>query len=82
MPMFIADAALGRLVTWLRLLGYDTVYPLRVIKDYITFHFDLPGAAEVLHSYPHDSSIVGARRKRARQQSEVACDSLGGKSCC
>jgi len=26
MPMFIADAALGRLVTWLRLLGYDTVY--------------------------------------------------------
>lgn len=24
--MFIADAALGRLVTWLRLLGYDTVY--------------------------------------------------------
>ena len=25
-PMFIADAALGRLVTWLRLLGYDTVY--------------------------------------------------------
>lgn len=25
-PMFIADATLGRLVTWLRLLGYDTVY--------------------------------------------------------
>lgn len=25
-PMFIADAALGRLATWLRLLGYDTVY--------------------------------------------------------
>ena len=24
-PMFVADAALGRLVTWLRLLGYDTV---------------------------------------------------------
>lgn len=24
--MFIADASLGRLVTWLRLLGYDTVY--------------------------------------------------------
>lgn len=24
-PIFIADAALGRLVTWLRLLGYDTV---------------------------------------------------------
>jgi uncharacterized protein with PIN domain len=24
--MFIADAPLGRLVTWLRLLGYDTVY--------------------------------------------------------
>ena len=27
-PMFIADAALGRLATWLRLLGYDTVYLL------------------------------------------------------
>jgi len=26
MPMFIADAALGRLVTWLRLLGYDALY--------------------------------------------------------
>ena len=25
-PMFIADPALGRLATWLRLLGYDTVY--------------------------------------------------------
>jgi uncharacterized protein len=25
-PMFIADATLGRLVTWLRLLGYDTAY--------------------------------------------------------
>jgi uncharacterized protein with PIN domain len=25
-PMFITDAALGRLATWLRLLGHDTVY--------------------------------------------------------
>jgi uncharacterized protein with PIN domain len=25
-PIFIADAPLGRLVTWLRLLGHDTVY--------------------------------------------------------
>ena len=25
-PMFIADAALGHLARWLRLLGYDTVY--------------------------------------------------------
>jgi uncharacterized protein with PIN domain len=25
-PMFLADPTLGRLVTWLRLLGYDTVY--------------------------------------------------------
>ena len=25
-PMFLADAALGRLATWLRLLGYDTLY--------------------------------------------------------
>src|SRR5215468_10681222 len=25
-PMFVADAALGRLATWLRLLGYDVVY--------------------------------------------------------
>jgi hypothetical protein len=28
-PMFIADAALGRLATWLRLLGYDTIYARR-----------------------------------------------------
>jgi uncharacterized protein with PIN domain len=25
-PMFVADAALGRLATWLRLLGYDCIY--------------------------------------------------------
>ena len=25
-PMFLADPTLGRLVTWLRLLGYDTAY--------------------------------------------------------
>jgi uncharacterized protein with PIN domain len=32
-PMFIADAALGRLATWLRLLGYDTVYLRRASID-------------------------------------------------
>lgn len=36
-PMFIADAALGRLATWLRLLGYDTAFardldPLSVVR--------------------------------------------------
>lgn len=28
-PIFLADAALGRLATWLRLLGYDTAYERR-----------------------------------------------------
>ena len=28
-PIFLADPALGRLATWLRLLGFDTVYDRR-----------------------------------------------------
>ncbi len=37
---------------------YDTVYSLRVIHDYFKFHFQMPGAMQVLSSYPHDLVIV------------------------
>ena len=32
-PTFIADAMLGRLATWLRILGYDTAYEAHVADD-------------------------------------------------
>jgi len=37
---------------------YDTVFPLRVIRDYALFYFDLPGAAQVLPGYPHDFVLI------------------------
>ncbi len=37
---------------------YDTVYPLQVLQDYIAFYFNLPGAAQVLRSYPHDFVLI------------------------
>jgi fluoride ion exporter CrcB/FEX len=37
---------------------YDTVYPLRVIEDYVDFHFDLPGATQVVRHYPHNFVLV------------------------
>ena len=38
---------------------YDTVYPFRVIRDYLEFYFDEPGAGAVLDSYPHDFVLIG-----------------------
>jgi hypothetical protein len=37
---------------------YDTVFPLPVIRDYVLFYFDLPGAAHVLAAYPHDLVMI------------------------
>ena len=39
---------------------YDTVYPFKVIGDYLEFYFDQPGASRVLDSYPHDFVLVGS----------------------
>jgi hypothetical protein len=38
---------------------YDTVYPLKVIRDYIQFFFGEPGADAVLDSYPHQFVLIG-----------------------
>jgi len=38
---------------------YDTVYPFKVIGDYLEFYFDQPGASAVLESYPHDFVLIG-----------------------
>jgi len=38
---------------------YDTVYPFKVIGDYLEFYFDQPGATAVLESYPHDFVLIG-----------------------
>jgi hypothetical protein len=37
---------------------YDTVYPEKVIDDYLTFYFNRPGAPEVLKRYPHDFVLI------------------------
>jgi hypothetical protein len=39
---------------------YDTVYPFKVIGDYLEFYFDQPGASRVLDSYPHDFVLIGS----------------------
>jgi hypothetical protein len=39
---------------------YDTVYPPKIIKDYMRFEFKLPGAVRVLKSYPHDLVLIRA----------------------
>jgi len=39
---------------------YDTVYPFKVIGDYLEFCFDQPGANRVLDSYPHDFVLIGS----------------------
>jgi hypothetical protein len=38
---------------------YDTVYPFKVIGDYLEFYFDQPGASAVLESYQHDFVLIG-----------------------
>jgi len=39
---------------------YDTVYPFKVIGEYLEFYFDQPGANRVLDSYPHDFVLIGS----------------------
>jgi len=36
----------------------DTVYPLEVVRQYLLFRFDLPGASGVLDAYPHDYVLI------------------------
>jgi hypothetical protein len=51
---------------------YDTIYPFKVIRDYLEFYFDQPGAAAMLDSYPHEFILIGprapARRLMERRQ--------------
>jgi hypothetical protein len=37
---------------------YDTLYPYSVIRQYIDFRFDLPGAQKTLDGWPHDFVLV------------------------
>jgi hypothetical protein len=37
---------------------YDLVYPQKVIQDYATFYFGLPGANAVIDSYPHEFVLI------------------------
>ncbi len=45
---------------------YDTVYPFKVIGDYLEFYFDEPGAGAVLDSYPHDFVLIGSHAPARR----------------
>jgi hypothetical protein len=40
---------------------YDTVYPSKVIRDYLEFYFDQSGGDATLDSYPHDFVLVGTQ---------------------
>jgi hypothetical protein len=37
---------------------YDTVFSRKIINDYITFYFDLPGAGRAIASYPHNFILI------------------------
>jgi hypothetical protein len=39
---------------------YDTVYPLKVIGDYLNFQLARPSAARVLREYPHDFVLISS----------------------
>jgi hypothetical protein len=45
---------------------YDTVYPFKVIGDYLEFYFDEPGAGAVLDSYSHDFVLIGSHAPARR----------------
>ncbi|HZO82140.1 MAG TPA: hypothetical protein VFB33_10650 [Candidatus Binataceae bacterium] len=45
---------------------YDTLYPLHVIRDYLEFYFDRPGAHATLNSYPHDFVLIGPHTPAAK----------------
>jgi hypothetical protein len=44
---------------------YDTVYPPRVIDDYLAFQYGEPGAKNVLRKYPHDFILLSPNDEAA-----------------
>ena len=61
-PRFIVDAMLGKLVTWLRLLGYDTVYA----KDWPDGRILETAAAESRILVTRDHGLYVRARRRGR----------------
>jgi uncharacterized protein with PIN domain len=55
-PMFLADPALGRLATWLRLLGFDTAYDRR------------GGEAHLLNQARAEGRILLTRNRRIQRR--------------
>jgi len=49
---------------------YDTVYPARVIEDYVDFESDHPSAERVLETYSHDFVMVRPQSPAFRLMSE------------
>lgn len=45
---------------------YDTVYPLKVIRAYLNFYFDLPGASATLSAYPNEFVLIPPQAPAAR----------------
>lgn len=48
----------------------DSVYPLKVIHDFLLFRFDLPDAVGVLNAYPHDYVLISTTAAPARHLME------------
>lgn len=49
---------------------YDTVYPAKIIEDYLDFATDRPSAERVLKIYPHDLVMVRVQSPAFRLMSE------------
>jgi hypothetical protein len=52
----------------------DTVYRPDVVRDYLLFRFDLPGATHVLDAYPHDLVLISTAAAPARHLMEQRRD--------
>jgi hypothetical protein len=44
---------------------YDTVYPPRVIDDYLAFHYGAASASDMLRKYPHDFILLSPNDEAA-----------------
>lgn len=52
----------------------DSVHPIRIIRDFLLFRFDLAGADRVLDSYPHDFVLISTNDAPARHLMERRTD--------
>lgn len=82
----IADAMLGRLAKWLRMLGFDVEYAAGVDDEELVARVEESGRvlvtrdtrlpAHLLARHPPYPSAGGAEKSRNPMMAETACESL------